>query len=94
MKILLTGATLWKESDGFKVYTKPGNEFDAQADWFLLEPKDVIYYVSLIFRRYCYFFFIFFIYLFYFICLYLFIYIYFLKMLMTTFVYNEIKYNC
>ena len=82
MKILLTGATLWKESDGYKVYTKPGDEFDAQADWFLLEPKDVIYYVSLIFRRYCYFFiFIYlFIYFISFVCIYL---IFFWKMLMT-----------
>ena len=51
MKILLSGATLWKESDGFKIYTKPGNELDAQVDWFLIEPKGVIYHVSLTFRR-------------------------------------------
>ena len=46
LKILLDGAILYTDLNGFKIYVKPGNEFEAQVQWFLLDPREIIHYVS------------------------------------------------
>ena len=46
LRILLSGAIFYQDLEGFKIYVKPGNEFEAQVEWFLIDPREIIHYVS------------------------------------------------
>ena len=46
LKILLDGAILYTDLNGFKIYVKPGNEFETHVQWFLMDPREIKHYVS------------------------------------------------
>ena len=45
LKLLLSGATFYKDADGLRVYVKPGNEFEAAMEWYLMDLRNIIHYV-------------------------------------------------
>ena len=45
LKLLLSGATFYIDVEGFRVYVKPGSEFEALTEWFLMDLRNVIHYV-------------------------------------------------